>query len=143
MSSLRAFGGVGVALLISVSASSGADSRGSPASWGSTRTGMTSTFGSGTITRYSDGSSKETTPFGNGSLTKESDRLGRTTRSGTTSTFGSGTITRYSDGSSKETTPFGSGSLTRETPGRSSSSTSGRSWFATTRPFSSGTSKRK
>jgi hypothetical protein len=81
------------------------------------RSGTTNRFGSGTITRRSDGSSAQTRPFGSGTITEERGRDGKTV-TGRTQSFGSGTITRRSDGSSSRTQPFGSGTLQRDQPGR-------------------------
>ena len=85
------------------------------------RTGTTQKFGSGTITKRSDGSSSTTKPFGGGAITTERDKGGKTV-TGTTQKFGSGTITKRSDGSSGTTKPFGGGTITTDTPGKSSSS---------------------
>lgn len=63
------------------------------------RTSITQPFGSGTITRRSDGSSSQTNKFGSGTIARERDNHGNT-RSATTQPFASGTITRYSDGPS-------------------------------------------
>jgi len=83
------------------------------------RTGQTQKFGSGTVTRWSDGSTTETRPFGSGSLTTERGRDGKTV-TGHTQKFGSGTITNRSDGSSTRTEKFGSGALQRDQPGTKS-----------------------
>ena len=80
-------------------------------------TGNTQKFGSGTITRWSDGTQTRTRPFGSGSITEERGRDGKTT-TGNAQKFGSGTITRRSDGSSSRTQPFGNGSIERDQPGR-------------------------
>ena len=82
------------------------------------RSGTTNQFGSGTITRRSDGTSSQTRPFGSGSITTEQGRDGKTV-TGNTQKFGSGTITTRSDGSSSRSQPFGSGTLQRDQPGRS------------------------
>ena len=85
------------------------------------RSGTTSKFGSGTITRRSDGTTSETRPFGSGTITTERDRQGRSV-TGQTQKFGSGTITRRSNGSSSTTQPFGGGTIQRDEPGRASGS---------------------
>ena len=118
------------------------------------RSGTTSKFGSGTITRRSDGTSSETRPFGSGSITTERRRDGSTV-TGQTQKFGSGTITRWSDGTTTETRPFGSGttSTDRDRQGRSvtgqtqkfgSGTITHRSdgSSSTTQPFGSGTIQR-
>ena len=84
------------------------------------RTGTTQTFGNGTLTKRSDGSSSQTQKFGNGTRTTESDKSGHTV-TGTTQKFGNGTLTKRSDGSSSQTQKFGNGTITNEKPGRSSS----------------------
>ena len=84
---------------------------------GKTVTGHTQKFGSGTITRWSDGTVTETRPFGSGSITTERGRNGQTV-TGQTQKFGSGTITNRSDGSSSRTQPFGNGTLQTDRPGR-------------------------
>ncbi len=55
-----------------------------------------------------------TTPFGSGWITRTSD--GRTY---TTSKVGSSTVTRGPNGETMRTSPFGSGSITRTSDGRS------------------------
>lgn len=80
-------------------------------------------FGSGYITRSSDGTVYTTSKFGNGWITRSSDGKsytttkfgdGAITRGGgqqvTTSRFGTGTISRSSDGTTTTTRRFGSGS---------------------------------
>jgi hypothetical protein len=96
------------------------------------RTGQTQSFGPGTLTHRSDGTSSQTRPFGSGSITTERTRDGRTI-TGDTQKFGSGTITRWSDGSTTETRPFGSGSLTTER------SRDGKTVTGHTQKFGSGT----
>ncbi len=76
-----------------------------------TRTGITQKFGSGTLTRRSDGTSSQSRPFGSGSITTERGPDGKTIQ-GITTPFGSGSVTRWSDGSRSTTRPFGSGSMT-------------------------------
>lgn len=83
------------------------------------RTGTTNTFGSGTLTNRTDGSSSRTQPFGSGSITTERTKDGRTI-TGHTQKFGSGTITNRSDGSTSRSQPFGSGTLRTDQPGRKS-----------------------
>ncbi len=78
------------------------------------RSGITTPFGSGTLTRRTDGSSAHTSKFGKGSITSERDSSGKVVR-GITQPFGSGTLTRWSDGTVTRTSPFGSGTLTKET----------------------------
>jgi len=85
------------------------------------RTGTTGRYGSGSLTRRTDGSSAQTRPFGSGSITTERRPDGKTV-TGNTQKFGSGTITRRSDGSSSRTQPFGNGSIERDQPGRKGSS---------------------
>jgi hypothetical protein len=96
------------------------------------RSGTTNSFGSGTITHRSDGTSSQTRPFGSGSITTERSRDGKTV-TGHTQKFGSGTITRWSDGTTTETRPFGSGTLTTER-GRNGQTVTGH-----TQKFGSGT----
>lgn len=96
------------------------------------RSGTTNTFGSGTLTRRSDGTSSHSTPFGSGSMTTERGPGGKTV-TGQTQKFGSGTITRWSDGTTTETRPFGSGTLTTER-GRNGQTVTGN-----TQKFGSGT----
>jgi hypothetical protein len=100
------------------------------------RSGTTSKFGSGTITRRSDGTTSETRPFGSGSITTERRRDGSNV-TGQTQKFGSGTITRWSDGSTTETRPFGSGTITTERDRQ------GRSVTGQTQKFGSGTITRR
>ena len=80
------------------------------------RTGTTQEFGSGTITRRSDGTSSTTRPFGSGSVTHDRDQSGKPL-TGVTQKFGKGTITQWSYGTTTQTRPFGSVSITTDKPG--------------------------
>lgn len=100
------------------------------------RSGSTNRFGSGTVTRRSDGSNAQTRPFGSGSTTTERRSDGRTV-TGRTQPFGSGTVTRWSDGTRTTTRPFGSGTITEER-GRDGRTVTGR-----TQSFGSGTVTRR
>lgn len=96
------------------------------------RSGTTNQFGSGTMTRRSDGTTSQTRPFGSGSITTERGRDGKTV-TGHTQKFGSGTITRWSDGTTTESRPFGSGTITTER-GRNGQTVTGQ-----TQKFGNGT----
>lgn len=63
------------------------------------RTGVTRSFGSGTLTTRSDGSTSRTQKFGSGTLTTERDRSGKMI-TGTTQPLGSGTFSTDKPGGS-------------------------------------------
>lgn len=85
----------------------------------------TSKFGSGWITRSSDGKTYTTTKFGDGAITRGNGRQVTTTR------FGSGTISRSSDGTTTTTQRFGSGTISRSTGGGSAiGSKFGSGWIS-------------
>lgn len=127
-----------VAGLLLLGLSAAADQPPSPPRIGEAgpRTGTTGRFGSGTLTRRSDGSSAQSRPFGSGSITTERRPDGKTV-TGNTQKFGNGTITRWSDGTQTSTRPFGSGTITEER-GRDGKTTSGN-----TQKFGSGTITRR
>lgn len=102
----------------------------------------TSQFGSGYITRTSDGKTYKTTKFGDGWITRSSDGKtyttskfgdGAITRGNgervTTTRFGSGTISRSSDGTTTTTKPFGNGTISRSAGGPSTTTTKFGSGF--------------
>ena len=88
-----------------------------PRKSGEAITSFTKPFGSGSITRHSDGSKTTTRPFGTGTTSTTRTKNGAT-MSSTTKPFGSGSITRHSDGSKTTTRPFGTGTISTTTPAR-------------------------
>ena len=84
---------------------------------GGTITSITQPFGSGSITRHSDGSKTTTRPFGTGTMSTTRAKDGAS-MSSTTKPFGSGSITRHSDGAKTTTRPFGTGTISTTTPAR-------------------------
>lgn len=82
-------------------------------------TGVTRSFGQGTLTTWSDGTMVRSRPFGSGQVITQTAPGGKVATA-VVLPFGQGTVTRWSDGSKTIARPHGQGTIRYETPAKRS-----------------------